>query len=404
MNWNGIVLFIFAAIGFTKVSIFVHPIYQMHRLGFFLFSFLYVITCTAQDSSRHWEGFGIETDFFEGKVIKHTPKFHLPLPNLTTGVDINFQWKTYGKKEWHQRRRYPVIGVGFAYTNYGIDSVYGHLFSLYPNLTIPLITGRKLEWTLRIGDGISYTTRDFSRLHPFDTANNAIGSHINDYGSFMMDLRYHVNNHWDVQLGANFAHYSDASYHQPNLGINLYGTHIGIKYFPVSSSPKRIVRDLKPLKNRWLFQFRLTMAFDGSYAPQGPIYPIYLATGYVSKRWISKNKFFAGLDYSYHTNIYSFLRNNEGMVPYGTEREHSYKSAIFAGNEFLLGRVGVVLQVGYYIHQAFQVEGKIYEKIGGNLYLVQREHGVIKEFFLCAFLKTHLSVAELSEYGFGMGF
>ena len=57
-----------------------------------------------------------------------------------------------------------------------------------------------------------------------------------------------------------------------------------------------------------------------------------------------------------------------------------------------------------YIHQAFLTQGKIYEKLGGNLYLVKKEHGPVKEFFLCGFLKTHLSVAELAEFGFGMGF
>ena len=377
----------------------------MHRRIFFLFFIihsLHSIACIAQ-GEKPWDGFGIEVNAFEGKVIKHTPKFHLPIPALTTGMDINFQYKTHGRKDWEQRRRYPTIGVAFAYTNYGIDSVYGRLFSLYPNLVIPLITGRKLEWTLRIGDGIAYATKAYSRINPFDTLNNAIGSKINDYGSFMTDLRYHINAHWDVQLGANFSHFSDASFHQPNLGVNLYGAHFGIKYFPVSSSPKRIVKNLKPLTKRWLFQFRLTMAEDASNAPLGPLYPVYLATGYVSKRWISKNKVFAGVDYSYHTLDYAYLRNN-GFVPSGTEAKNSYKTAAFAGNEFLLGRVGVVLQVGYYLHQAFLTQGKVYEKLGGNLYLVQKEHGPIKEFFLCAYLKTHLSVAELAEFGFGMGF
>ena len=379
--------------------------YTMHRRIFFLFFAFYLlhsIACIAQDE-KPWDGFGIEVNAFEGKVIKHTPKFHLPIPALTTGMDINFQYKTHGRKDWEQRRRYPTIGVAFAYTNYGIDSVYGRLFSLYPNLVIPLITGRKLEWTLRIGDGIAYGTKAYSRINPFDTLNNAIGSKINDYGSFMTDLRYHINTHWDVQLGANFSHFSDASFHQPNLGVNLYGAHFGIKYFPVSSSPKHIVRNLKPLTKRWLLQFRLTMAEDASNAPLGPLYPVYLATGYVSKRWISKNKVFAGVDYSYHTLDYAYLRNN-GFVPSGTEAKNSYKTAAFAGNEFLLGRVGVVLQVGYYLHQAFLTQGKVYEKLGGNLYLVQKEHGPIKEFFLCAYLKTHLSVAELAEFGFGMGF
>jgi hypothetical protein len=366
-----------------------------------ILSFIYAFPCTAQEE-KPLSGYGVEVNAFEGKVIKHTSKFHLPVPPLSTGVDVNFQCKTSGTKEWQQRRRYPIVGIGFTYTNYGIDSIYGRCFSLYPNIVVPLITGKKLEWTMRLGNGIAYVTRDYSRI-PMDTINNAIGSHVNDYPFFSTDIRYHINDHWDVQVGENFSHISDASYHQPNLGINLYGTHIGIRYFPVTSSPKRIVRDLKPLPGRWLGQFRLSIAYDGSNAPMGPAYPIYLATIYASKRWISKNKFFAGLDYSYHTNVYAYLLNNQFIQP-GTEAANSYKTAVFAGNEFLLGRLGVSVQVGYYLHQAFQVQGKVYEKLGGNLYLVQREHGPIKEFFLCGYLKTHLSVAELAEFGFGMGF
>jgi hypothetical protein len=355
----------------------------------------------AQDNSKY-DGFGIEANLFQGKVIKHSAKFHLPVPEMSTGLDVNFMWKTYGKKEWHQRRRYPTIGIGFAYTNYGIDSVYGRCYSIFPNLVIPLISGNKLEWTVRIGDGIGYVTRTYARF-PFDTMNNAIGSYVNDYATFMTDLRYHINKHWDVQVGANFSHISNASYKQPNLGINLYGAHFGIRYFPTTSEPKKIKHELKPLSNRWLAQFRLSMAYTGSNAPLGPAYPIYLASAYASKRWISKNKVFGGLDYSYHTNIYSFLLNNN-FVAAGTEASRSYKVAVFAGNEFMLGRLGVVLQVGYYLKQAYQIQGLYYQKLGGNLYLVQKEKGPIKELFICGYLKTHISVAELAEFGLGMGF
>lgn len=360
------------------------------------------LLCRAQPNDP-LAGFCIDANAFAGKVIKHTEKFHLPVPDLSTGLDINLQWKTYGKKEWEQRRRYPTIGIGFTYTNYGIDSVYGRCFSIYPNIEIPIISGNRLQWTVRIGDGAAYVTRKFSRQPDFDTLNNAIGSNLNDYASFMTDVRFHINHHWDVQAGLNFSHISNASYHQPNLGINMVGGHVGIKYFPVTSRPKRITHDLKPLKNRWLGQFRATIAFNQSNAPLGPTYPIYLATALASKRWISKNKAFLGFDYSYHEQINAFMRNN-GAVPAGTEKDRSYKVAFLVGNEFLLGRVGVVLQTGVYLKQAFQTQGKLYQKLGGNLYLVQHEKGPIKELYICAFLKTHLSVAELAEVGFGMSF
>lgn len=370
---------------------------------FLLLSVLVSQYCVGQENKR-LAGFGIESNVFKGTVIKHTAKFHLPVPELSTGMDVNFQWKTWGKKDWEIRRRYPIIGIGITYTNYGIDSIYGRCYSIYPNITIPLISYKKLEWTLRIGNGVGYVTKAYSRITPVDTINNAIGSKLNDYATFMTDIRYHANEHWDLQAGMNFSHISDASWHQPNLGINLYGFHAGVKYFPTTSQPKRVVKKLKPLSNRWLAEFRTSISFNQSQAPLGPTYPIYLATAYASKRWISKNKLFIGIDYSYHQGIYAYLRNNTGFVPAGMESRHAYKSALILGNEFLLGRVGVVLQMGYYIKQAYQTQGLYYQKLGGNLYLVQREHGPIKEFFLCGFLKTHLSVAELAEFGFGMGF
>ena len=370
-----------------------------------IFSLLLSVSCAAQDAvpaNPPWSGFGVEANALYGKVFKHEAKFTLPLPKYSTGLDINLLVHTYGKKEWEQRRNFPTIGIAFAYINYGIDSVYGRAFAIYPNLTLPIISGKHLEWTLRIGDGIGYLTRDYSRQNPVDTINVAIGSHINDFFMFMTDLRYHINKHWDIQLGGNFTHMSDASFRKPNLGVNMYGAHIGIRYSPVDSHPPRIERKLHPLKNRWLFEIRGTMAMESESAPDGPVYPTYLASAQVSRRWLSKNKVFAGFDYSYHESIYAYLRNNN-FFP-GNEAANSYKTAIYGGNEFLLGRVGIVLQVGYYLKASAEKLDPYYEKIGGKLYLVQKEHGPIKEFYLCAFLKTHLSDAELGEGGIGLSF
>jgi len=377
---------------------------MLYRFSIITFGLLILAVAAVEAQvNKPLAGFCIETNAMTGKVIKHTEKFRLPVPDQSTALDVNLQWKTYGKKQWHQRRRYPIIGIAFAYTNYGIDSLYGRCYSIYPNIEIPIITGNKIEWTVRIGNGAGYVSRKYQRRTPVDTLNNAISSHINDYASFLTDVRYRVSDNWEIQTGLNFSHISNASYRQPNLGINMWGGHIGLKYYPVTSKPVNIHHQLANMPNRWLAQFRLTMAYNQSNAPLGPSYPIYLATIMASKRWISKNKLFFGLDYSYHQQIYAFLRNNSFVEP-GTEYQNSYKTAVLAGNEFLLGRLGVVLQTGYYLRQAYQTQGKFYQKIGGNYYLTQREHGPIKEAYLCAFLKTHISTAELAEFGFGMSF
>ena len=375
-----------------------------HHLTLLVFSFFVFnapFQCWAQ-TNPPLAGMGVEVNPFIGKVLKHEAKFHLPIPEMSSGLDLNFTYHTYGKKDWHKRRHYPIVGIGLTYTNYGIDSVYGRCISLYPNITFPLITGKKLQWTLRIGDGVAYVSHIYGRHPVTDTINNAIGSHINDYGSFNTDLRYHFNKHWDIQGGINFTHISDASYHQPNLGVNLYGAHIGIHYYPSTSSPTPLKSDVKPLKNRWLIEARTGFAFTQSDAPLGPLYPVYLESLYASHRWKSKNKAFIGVDYSYYTGIYAFLRNNE--IDPGHELANSYKTAVFFGNEYLFGRLGLVLQVGIYMKQSYLAQDPYYEKLGANYYLVQHEKGPIKEFFISGFLKTHKTVAELAEFGIGAGF
>jgi len=261
-----------------------------------------------------------------------------------------------------------------------------------------------MEWTFRLGDGLGYVTKKYQTSAPVDTLNDAIGSHLDDYAVFMTDVRFNLNDNWRFQIGANFTHISNADYHQPNQGVNMAGIHIGAQYFPVSANPKKIIRELPKLSNRWLFEFRYGMSFKEARAPKigDPIAPSYHGTLFASKRWLGKNKLFVGADYAYHKDVYDFLINYG--VDYGHEKAHAWDGAFLVGNEFLEGRVGFVTQVGVYYHQTFLKFDPVYEKIGVNYYVIQREHGSVKELFLSALLLTHEIVAEYAEFGIGAGF
>jgi len=349
-----------------------------------------------------WDGFGIEANMTAGKVFKHSSKFFGPVPKMSGSFELGFLQQTDGRKEWQQRRKYPLWGVGITYTDYGVDSVYGKCFGIYPTFQIPIIRTKKLEWTLQFGLGLGYVTRRYSHAPDWDTINNAISSHINNFTQFKTDFRYHINAHWDIQLGANFSHISNAAFRQPNLGVNMYGAHLGLRYFPTTSTPEKLARKLTPLRNRWLLQGRIGIAMNGGGNGGGPMYPVYLASVYTSKRYKSKNKVFVGVDYSYHSNVYAFLKNNE-IWP-GEERAHSWKSAVFVGHEWLMGKGAFQVQFGYYIHEAALRLDPVYQKFGYNYYLLRQEKGLLKELYLSALLKTHITQAELAELGLGFSF
>lgn len=374
---------------------------KVYKLVNILSLLLIAISANAQDH-KPWEGFGIETNVYAGKIFRHTPKFPTQLPDMVNTFEVNFVSQTYGTKPWQQRRNFPVVGFGIAYTDYGIDSIYGKCVSIYPNLEIPIIRKKNIEWTMRAGFGLGYITQSYRRYPTFDTINTAIGSRVNNYSIFATDLRYRINEHVDVQAGLNFSHVSNAALRAPNLGINTYGAHVGIRYFPVTNQPEKIIHDQTPLKNRWLIQGRIGLAGKEQAAPDGPIYPIYILTAYASKRYWSKNKLLMGVDYSYHPEIYTFLRNNEIAV--GEERANSWRGAVFVGNEFLVGRVGILFQVGVYWHNIYNAENAFYEKLGGNFYIINKETGILKELYLSMLLKVHMEEAELVEAGLGFGF
>lgn len=345
-------------------------------------------------------GFGIDASFLGGRVFKHEKKFTLPIPAFTGGADVNFVWHTYGRNEWEKRRHYPRIGLAMTAIDYGIDSVYGTAAGLYPNITIPLVSAGRLEWTFRLGTGISYVTNRFSRTEKVNTVNVAIGAHVNDLIMLKTDIAFTVNKHWNIHAGAFVNHISNGSVRKPNLGINVAGASIGAAYFPNTSRPAIIHRDLSPLAPRWLLQARAGMSLVSANTHGGPMYPVYISTAYVSKRWRSVNKAFAGLDYSYHPGLLAQLRDN-GMEPEGSRQP--YKVAVIAGNEFLMGRVGIGVQAGAYLVKGYLQKEDIYEKVSLNYYCVQREAGPLKEVFLYISLKAHLNVAEMGELGIGVG-
>jgi Lipid A 3-O-deacylase (PagL) len=370
------------------------------QLFVFISGFLFVSTVHAQLINLTVPGFGIETNTLTGRIIRHSANFKSPIPDLSVAMDINFVWQTYGKKDWQQRRNFPTIGAGITFTDYGNNRVYGRCVGIYTNITIPIIKRRNWEWTVRLGDGMGYVTR--RNRYPVDSANCAISTHINDFAIFMTDVRWHIDDHWQVQMGANFTHISNGDYYQPNLGVNMAGLHVGVQYYPVTNWPKAIVRELPKLKNRWLAEMRVSTYYKEARAQGNPVVPSYLVAGYASRRWLGKNKMFIGADYMWHEDVYRFLlatKIHEGP----NQRNWAWDGAVFAGNEFLVGRLGLITQVGVYYHQTYLKFDDVYEKIGAHFYLLRREKGPVKELFISGMLLTHEITAQFAEFGLGVG-
>lgn len=373
----------------------------MKKLSFVLSCILLSCTALAQDANP-LDGYGIEANVLAGKILKHNYIFP-PVPNASGGIDINILKNTDGSKDWQQRRNYPQIGLGLTYVNYGNNAIYGQCIGAYPVIPIKIISGRKFEWTAKVGIGIGYMTRRYERFPTWDTINNLIGSRMNNFTTAAMDVRYNFNKNLSLLLGFTFIHVSNGGLRLPNLGLNLPTGHIGIRYFPGNPMPKRKVNELPTLKNRWLVQARLGIGFSEIGANDGPMYPVYLTSLFVSKRYANgRNKAFAGLDHTYYRSLHAFLRNIEAYA--GEENKYCQQASVIVGNEFLIGRFGIVMQVGFpFIKTVRENDGIYFPKFGYNYYLLKEERGIVKELTLHSYIKANRFEADVFEFGVGVG-
>src|SRR4051812_22695413 len=100
----------------------------MYRFYFQLSMLLLCVLLPRRSQAQEDEplcGFGVETNVLGGRIVKHTKKFLAPIPPMSGAVDVNFVWQTFGRKDWHQLRHFPVVGVGITYSDYGNNDIFG---------------------------------------------------------------------------------------------------------------------------------------------------------------------------------------------------------------------------------------------------------------------------------------
>lgn len=376
--------------------------YSFHKLIYFLLFLLFSTICLGQDTTG-MGGIGYETNIACGKIIKHSEKFTAPVPDFSYSLDLNLVFKSTGRKPWHIQCGYPVTGIGVLLTDYNSRNIFGKSAGIYPNIQVPLISGKNMEWTVRFGLGAAYVSKKYQKYPNFDTINTAVSTNINALAVFVSDLRYRISKNWDLQAGFSFSHISNALYREPNLGVNMCGFHLGARYFP-----KAHMKKIQPclantfLRNRVLVDVRGGIAHKEARAAGSPVKPAYIGAVSVSKRMWCRNKFIVGADIAYHKEVYAFLINYG--VEYGREKQNSWDGGVFIGDEYLIGRVGLIAMVGVYYRQTFLDFDPIYQKMGAKYYLLNKEKGLAKEVFLSALLNTHGVVAEYAEFGLGVAF
>ena len=359
-------------------------------------------------------------------------------PNPTLGGELSIEFPSWNKYSWQQYLGDPTLGFGFVGLDLGNSKVLGQAFALYPYLLIDIIKTPhfKLDW--KVGAGMSFFNKTYNRV--FDefrnnpewsyygpTCNNLIGSIINVYLTTAAHFNFYIKDGWAVHTDLGYMHMSNGSILQPNGGINILYAAIGASYKlekEKSSNTNNTTKKFSNLPHRWSLNITASGGYRELYYMDNKGYAVgslHIGTTYNICNWYalggSLDVFYDGVfnrqgaGYKEHTSFGRYTILNDDI-------SNKFRIATSFNNEFRIGRITAILDWGVYLYDPIRLA---YTDTNGNKhtkrallyrYNIEKEDGwnyfrlgvrcrVLENLYLQTAVKTHLTKAEMIEWGIG---
>ncbi len=283
---------------------------------------------------------------------------------------------------WEQMYNYPSFGIGFYTLDFldGSDEL-GQPNALYGYFMGSFKRWNKLAFNYDLGFGLSYNWNPYSRdINPW---NMVIGSHNNVYIDAGVNLAYPLGNHWDIEAGVSFSHFSNGASSIPNAGVNLFGTKFAVMYRFLPNRPEFIKIEVPEYEKEsefytyWSVGTR-NIKFDTADAEQNRLYydkKFFMTNVVIAfQRQISyKAKFGGGFEVAYDgsAEAESFVNSPPGTFePFSSMDKMSI--GVFGTFGWVISDLSVVMHPGYIVarHEYPGAPGKFYQRMGVKYHFV----------------------------------
>ncbi|MEN8229056.1 MAG: acyloxyacyl hydrolase [Bacteroidota bacterium] len=146
-------------------------------------------------------------------------------------IEARIGFQTTGQDLWEQYNNYPSYGFGIHYADLIADqedTIVGNPFSAFMFYSAPRVRFGRFSLNTDLSLGLSYTTVIYDPVtNPF---NDVIGSHLNLYFDFNLNLICKLSDRLDLKAGYGVTHYSNGRIHLPQKGVNNWGWNFGLSY------------------------------------------------------------------------------------------------------------------------------------------------------------------------------
>ena len=294
----------------------------------------------------------------------------------------------------HIKTKRPTdFEAGYYYSNLGNRDVYGNVHAVYGALTADIFQSNlPFYFKQSVAFGVSYNTMHFDIEENY--FNRAVGSHVNAFVSLSLDLVAELGKNIEVTAGPSVVHTSNGNIKQPNFGLNLLNTRVGVTY---KFHPGNGVKEYVPVKSQDFASNRYQVIFSGGIRQLSHKIPNFFFTGSLMADYSRR----VSLYQAYGGGIDWIFDPTEGRETYITENRVEnivpWHMGIHLTWERILNRLSIVLQPGYKVITLSKHNFMQYNRAAIR-------YRVDDHFFLNCAIKAHGFRADFIEFGIGYEF
>lgn len=374
-------------------------------------------------SAQTLKNYSLKADYMFGAIMKHTDHLQKLVQGPVMGGELAIEWQTMGERSWHQYFAFPAIGLGVVGLDLGNPEMLGQMAAVYPYLNFRLYDGRNLRVNMKGGAGISFLNKRFDNTatnpNVLNTGNAAIGSIANVYFAGGGSLEYKLGDGFSAVAGFQWNHASNGSFYQPNSGINMLNTSLGVVYKPELS--RNLVpqpREISSLDKKWGAEIVLAGGARELYYRDNKMFPTGSVALNLNYQTGNHLRLALGVD-GFYDGVYNGNTHFKRTYLLTDELKNKFRVGVSLQPELVFGRIQAGMHFGLYLYNPLKNLEPYNDAKNGLLskpliykYNIEKEDGwfytraslkyaITKHWFLSLGLKTHLQKAEFIEWGTG---
>ncbi|ASZ11543.1 acyloxyacyl hydrolase [Chitinophaga pendula] len=349
----------------------------------------------------------IAVKFHSGSHLYNGEELKQFLQKGYTSVEVRMGWQSTGKKVWQRVYNYPSYGIGMYSGNIGDPSILGNPSGIYGFFDFPFLRRRRHHFNAEMALGFTYDLNGYDPKN--NPLNDAISSKVDVYFNVSVGGVFKASELFDLIYGIDMTHFSNGRTHTPNLGLNMYGLNVGVRYH--YNAIRRIVKQqidstYEPLRRpvfvttlippvKRVSNVDIYGAFgvvqNESSKSSGSFYgTVSLVLDY-ARRYSHMGSFTAGLDGFYDASL-GGIYSMEGKQAHTSDK---MLGGVHVGHLLHIQRFDLVTQVGTYWFRRDNYKGNVFMRIG------LRYNTPTKTFVQIGLKTLNGAAADWIEWGIG---